>query len=116
MLDTVLYNRRCERRFRRSQTASPDIAFTDLQILTVSKVIQKSISITLKHEVGGACGTHGRGKKGALGFGGKARRKATAWKPMRRCEYGIRMDLREICWGVWSGFTLLRTETGGGLL
>jgi hypothetical protein len=27
------------------------------------------------HEVGGACGTHGRGEKSVQGFGGKPRRK-----------------------------------------
>jgi hypothetical protein len=30
------------------------------------------------NEVGWSCGTHGRGEKGAQGFGGKARRKGTA--------------------------------------
>jgi alpha-glucosidase (family GH31 glycosyl hydrolase) len=29
---------------------------------------------------------------------------------------GIKMDLREIVWGVRSGFTWLRIGTGGGLL
>jgi hypothetical protein len=29
------------------------------------------------NEVGGACGTHGRGEKSVQGFGGKARRKET---------------------------------------
>jgi hypothetical protein len=29
---------------------------------------------------------------------------------------GIRMDLREIGWGVWSGFNWLRIGAGGGLL
>jgi hypothetical protein len=37
-------------------------------------------------------------------------------RPRRRWEDGIRMDLREIDWGVWSGFTLLRIGTSGGLL
>jgi hypothetical protein len=32
------------------------------------------------NEVGGACGTHGIGGKSVQGFGGKARRKETAWK------------------------------------
>jgi hypothetical protein len=31
-------------------------------------------------EVGGACGTHGRGEKIVRGFGGKARGKETTWK------------------------------------
>jgi hypothetical protein len=34
---------------------------------------------------------------------------------MRRCEDGIRVDLRELR-GLWSGFSWLWTETGGGLL
>jgi hypothetical protein len=29
---------------------------------------------------------------------------------------GIKMDLREIGWGVWSGFTWLRIGAVGGLL
>jgi hypothetical protein len=31
------------------------------------------------NEVGGACGTHGRGEKSVQGFGGKAQRKETTW-------------------------------------
>jgi hypothetical protein len=37
-------------------------------------------------------------------------------RPRRRWEDSIRMDLRDIGWGVWSGFTLLRIGTNGGLL
>jgi hypothetical protein len=37
-------------------------------------------------------------------------------RPRRRWEDGIKMDLREIGWGVWSGFTWLRIGTVGGLL
>jgi hypothetical protein len=32
------------------------------------------------NDVGGACSTHGRVEKRVQGFGGKARRKETAWK------------------------------------
>jgi hypothetical protein len=32
------------------------------------------------NEVGGACGTHGRGEKSVQGFGGKARRKENTGK------------------------------------
>jgi hypothetical protein len=32
-----------------------------------------------------------------------------------RWEDGINMDLREIGWGVWSGFTWLRIGIVGGL-
>jgi hypothetical protein len=34
----------------------------------------------------------------------------------RKWEDGIRMDLREIGWGVWIGFHWLRIGTGGELL
>jgi hypothetical protein len=42
----------------------------------------KNTEILLKiswkaNEVGGACGTHGRGEKSVKGFGGKTRRKET---------------------------------------
>jgi hypothetical protein len=38
-------------------------------------------------------------------------------RPRRRCEYGIRMDLREIDWGGgWSGFTWLRIGITGEVL
>jgi hypothetical protein len=66
--------------------------------------------------VGGACGTHGRGEERVQGFGGKARRKKPLERPRRRCEDGIKKDLREIDWGVWSEFTWLRIGIVGGLL
>jgi hypothetical protein len=37
-------------------------------------------------------------------------------RPRRRWEDGIKMDLKGIGWGVWSGFTWLRIGTVGGLL
>jgi hypothetical protein len=37
-------------------------------------------------------------------------------RPRRRWEDGIKMDLRETGWGVWSGFSWLRIGTVGGLL
>jgi hypothetical protein len=36
-------------------------------------------------------------------------------RPRRRWENGIRMDRKEIDWGVLSGFTWLRIDTDGGL-
>jgi hypothetical protein len=59
---------------------------------------------------------HGRGMKRVQGFDGKDRRKIPLERPRRRWEDGIRMDLREIGWGVWSGFSWLRIGTVGGLL
>jgi hypothetical protein len=47
---------------------------------------------------------------------GKPGGKRPLGRPWRRWEDGIKMDLREIVWGVWSGFTWLRIGTVGGLL
>jgi hypothetical protein len=47
---------------------------------------------------------------------GNPERKTPLGRPRRRREDGIRMDLREIGLGVWTGFDWLRTGTGGGLL
>jgi hypothetical protein len=46
----------------------------------------------------------------------KPERKRPLGRPRRRWEDGIRMDLREIGFGVWIGFDWLRTWTGGWLL
>jgi hypothetical protein len=37
-------------------------------------------------------------------------------KTRRIWENGIKMDLGEIGWEVWSGFSWLRIGTGGGIL
>jgi hypothetical protein len=47
---------------------------------------------------------------------GKPEGKIPLGRPRRRWEDGIKMDLEEIGWGVWSGFTWLRIGTVGGLL
>jgi hypothetical protein len=39
------------------------------------------------------------------GFGGKARRKKILGRSRCRQEDGIRMNLGEIGWGMWSGFS-----------
>jgi hypothetical protein len=64
--------------------------------------------------VGRACGTPGRGKKRVQGFGGKARKKKLLGRPRSSWEDGIKMDLREMGWGVWSGFSWLRIGTVAG--
>jgi hypothetical protein len=66
--------------------------------------------------VGGACGTHGEGRNVYRVLVGKPEGKRPLGSPRRRWEDGIKMDLREIGWGVWSGFTWLRTGIVGGLL
>jgi hypothetical protein len=47
---------------------------------------------------------------------GKPKGKRPLGRPRHIWEDGIRMDLREIGWGVWSGFVWLRIGTVGGLL
>jgi hypothetical protein len=47
---------------------------------------------------------------------GKPEGKGALERARRRWEDGIKMDLREIDWGVWSGFSWLRTGTAGALL
>jgi hypothetical protein len=47
---------------------------------------------------------------------GKPEGKRPLERPRRRWQGGIRMDVREISWGVWTGFVWLRIETGGELL
>jgi hypothetical protein len=46
---------------------------------------------------------------------GKPKGKRPLGRPKHRGDDGIKMDLRETGWGVWSGFTWLRigtTDTG----
>jgi hypothetical protein len=47
---------------------------------------------------------------------GKPEGKRPFEKPRRRWKDGIKTDLTETLWGVWSGFTWLRVGTVGGLL
>jgi hypothetical protein len=58
-----------------------------------------------ENKVSRACGTRGRVEESVQGFGGKA-----WWKD------GIRKDLRETGWGVWSRSSWLRIGASGGLL
>jgi hypothetical protein len=52
-----------------------------------------------------------------IGFWWESPKKKRSFeRPRPRWEDGIKMDLREIRWGVWSGFTWLRIGTVGGLL
>jgi hypothetical protein len=58
----------------------------------------------------------GEGRKVYRVLVGKSKGKRPLGRPTRRWEDGIKMDLREIGWGLCSGFTWLRIGTGGGLL
>jgi hypothetical protein len=47
---------------------------------------------------------------------GKPEVKRALGRPRCRWEDGIKLDLTEIGWGVWSGFTWPRIGIAGGLL
>jgi hypothetical protein len=60
--------------------------------------------------------THmGEGRKVYKVLVGKLERKRPLERLRHRWEDGIRMDLREIGWGMWNEFTWLRIGTGGRL-
>jgi hypothetical protein len=70
-----------------------------------------------ENEVGGACGTHGRGEKRVQGFGGKARRERDHLKDQGvDVRMGSKWTLGRLVGGLWSGFTWLRIGIVGGLL
>jgi hypothetical protein len=58
----------------------------------------------------------GEGRKVYRVLMGKPEGKRPLERPRRRWEDGIKMDLREIDWGVWNGFVWRRIGTVGGLL
>jgi hypothetical protein len=58
----------------------------------------------------------GEGKNVYRVLVGKSERKRPLGRPRRIWEDGIKMDLREVGWGVWSGFSWLSIGTVGGLL
>jgi hypothetical protein len=68
-----------------------------------------------ENEVGGACGTKGRGEKSVQVFGGKTRRDHLEDQGVDG-RMGSECILGRLAWGVWIGFDWLRTGTGGGLL
>jgi hypothetical protein len=60
---------------------------------------------------------HGGGEKIVQGICGGGSLKERDHSEDRGVDgNGIRMDRREIGWGVWSRYNWLRIETGGGLL
>jgi hypothetical protein len=66
----------------------------ELHILHSSPNIIRQIK---ENEVGGLCGTHGRGEECVQGFDAKGKR--PLGRPRHSWEDGIRINLREIGWG-----------------
>jgi hypothetical protein len=65
--------------------------------------------------MGGSTNHMGEGRKVYRVLAEKPKRKRPLGRPTHRWKDGIRIDLREIGWGVWSGFILLRIGIGGRL-
>jgi hypothetical protein len=71
------------------------------------------ISQVKANEVGGACGTHGRGER----FWWESPKERDHWEDQGEGgKMGSEWILGRLAWGVWIGFDWLRTGTGGGLL
>jgi hypothetical protein len=87
----------------------------ELHNLYSSPDIIKQIKLRRMRWVGNvAC--MGEGRKVYRVLVGNHEGKRTFGRLRCRWEYEIRMDLRKIGWGVWSGFIWLRIGTNGGLL
>jgi hypothetical protein len=69
-----------------------------------------------ENELGGDVARMGEGRNVYRVLVEKPEGKRRLGRPRRRWKDGIKMNLREIGLGVWSGFTWLRIGTVGGLL
>jgi hypothetical protein len=63
--------------------------------------------------MGGACSADGEERGVYRGLVGKPEGKRPLGRPRRRWD-DIRMDLQEVGYGVWTGLSWLRIDTGGG--
>jgi len=69
-----------------------------------------------KNEIGRACSMYG-GRRGIYRvLVGKPEGKRLLGRPRRRWEDNIKMDLKEMDLGLWTGSSWLRIGTGGGHL
>jgi hypothetical protein len=66
--------------------------------------------------MGRTCGTYGERRGAYRALVGKPEGGRPLGKPRRRWEDNIKIDLREVGWGAWTGLIWLRIGTGGELL
>jgi hypothetical protein len=79
---------------------------TELCLLFISLKIEKN-------EVGWACSSDGEVSGVYRILVGKPEGKRSLGRPRRRWEDNIKMDLKEVRCGVWTGLSWLRLDTGG---
>jgi hypothetical protein len=70
----------------------------------------------IEDDMSNVCSTHGAEEECIQYFRGKARRKEPVERPLRRWEYDVKMDLREIEWGGMDWTDLVQIGTNGGPL
>ena len=63
--------------------------------------------------MGGACSAYGRKERRIQGFGGKPECKRTLWRPRRRWEDNIKIDLQEVGCGDMNWIELAYLTTSG---
>jgi hypothetical protein len=66
--------------------------------------------------MGRTCGTYGERRGAYRALVGKSEGRRPLGRPRRRWEDNIKIDLREVGLGIWTGSIWLRIWTGGGLL
>jgi hypothetical protein len=69
-----------------------------------------------KNEMSGVCGADWEGRDVYRVLVGKPEENRPLERPRRRWEDNIKMDFQEVGYGVWTGLSWLRIDTGGGHL
>jgi hypothetical protein len=83
-------------------------------IVEIDIVMQKSVSSS-NILMGRTCGTYGERRSAYRALEGKREGRRLLGRPRRSWEDNIKLDLREVEWGTWTGSIWLRIGTGGGV-
>jgi hypothetical protein len=65
----------------------------------------------MKAEMGGEYSTYGENREACRVLVGKPKERKSLESPRRRREDNIKMDLKEVRWGAWTGSIWLRLRT-----